>query len=423
MSLILISMKECFMAKAKSKPKSSKVSKALKGADLEGILKEAESGQKDSSLVELDMDSLSKSMPHISTGSVALDYLIGGKENAQGIRPCPGIPRGRITNVYGLAGAGKTTIALQTAATVCGDGGTCVYIDWENEVEPRYAQKLGVPVTDKSKFMLLQPETLEQGFKLMVKFAQAGVDFIVVDSVGAGVSEEQYKKEAGGQQRVGLLAAKWSQFLPLFKRVIASSNTAVIGIAQLRETIGGMGGFGSGPTRKPQGGQAWTYYSSLKMMLRVVGKDRGKEWDGLQNKMIEVVKGNVVRATLDKCKVSDSYKHEVDFYLMNGMGVDNERTVLDLAITVGVVKKGGAWYTWANPNDGQEYKGQGLGGFRSMLPKGWLDILFGQVRGYLTTKKNENEDLDLTKQGSLSEELSSDASDALSELDDLLGGA
>lgn len=406
-------------AKSKSKSKSSKVSNALKGVDLQNILSEAEKGQKDSALVELDLDSLSRSMPHISTGSVALDYLIGGKENVQGVRPCPGMPRGRITNIYGLAGAGKTTIALQTAASICAEpGGTCVYIDWENEVEPRYAQKLGVPVTDKTKFMLLQPETLEQGFKLMVKFASAGVDLIVVDSVGAGVPEKMFQKEAGEQSAVGLLARQWSQFLPLFKRVIADSNTAVIGISQLREAIGGMGGFGSGPTRKPQGGQAWTYYSSLKMMLRVVGKDRGKEWDGLQNKMIDVVKGNIVRATLDKCKVSDAYKHEADFYLMNGVGVDNERTVLDLAISVGVVKKGGAWYTWADPTSGTEYKGQGLEGFRGKLPEDWLNIMFNQVRGYLTSKKKEDETPAISEKQS---KLGDDAATAMEELDDLFG--
>lgn len=400
--------------------KPSKVASAIKGADLQSTLAEAEKGQKDSSLVELDLDSLSKSMPHISTGSVALDYLIGGKENAQGVRPCPGIPRGRITNIYGLAGAGKTTIALQTAATICNEeGGTCVYIDWENEVEPRYAQMLGVPVTDKSKFMLLQPETLEQGFKLMVKFAVSGVDLIVVDSVGAGVPEKMFAKEVGEQQGVGLLARQWSQFLPLFKRVIAQSNTAVIGISQLREAIGGMTGFGGGPTRKPQGGQAWTYYSTLKMMLRVIGKDKGKEWDGLQNKMIDTVKGNIVRATLDKCKVSDSYKHEADFYLMNGLGVDNERTVLDLAISTGVVKKGGAWFTWADPSSGQEYKGQGLEGFRNLLPSEWLSTMFGQVKPYLTSKdKSTAGDEPKTAKPDLLDE---DAMDALGEFEDLFG--
>ena len=223
------------------------------------------------------------------------------------------------------------------------------------------------------------------------------------------------RAQAGEQGAVGLLARQWSTFLPLFKRVVASSNTAVIGISQLRESIGGMGGFGGGPTRKPQGGQAWKYYSSLQMMLRVVGKDRGKEWDGLQNKMIETVKGNIVRATLDKCKVSDSYKHEVDFYLMNGVGVDNERTVLDLAITVGVVKKGGAWYTWADPTSGTEYKGQGLDGFRGKLPDNWLNVMFNQVRGYLTSKKKEDEPQIVEKES----KLSGDALDAMNELDEL----
>jgi recombination protein RecA len=402
------------MAK-KATSKKSTSAKTKKGIDLSAVLKEAEKGQSESSLVELDIDSLSSSMAHISTGSVALDYLIGGKENSQGVRPCPGIPRGRITNIYGLAGAGKTTIALQTAATACSEGGTCVYIDWENEVEPRYASKLGVPVTDKSKFMLLQPETLEQGFKLMVKFAQAGVDLIVVDSVGAGVPEKMAQKEAGDQAAVGLLARQWSQFLPLFKRVISKTGTAVIGISQLREAIGGMGGFGGGPTRKPQGGQAWTYYSTLKMMLKVVGKDRGKEWDGLQNKMIDTVKGNLVRAVLDKCKVSDAYKHEADFYLVNGIGVDNERTVLELAITVGLIKKGGAWYTWSDPKSGQEYKGQGLDNFRNLLPEDWLSTMFAQVKPYLTSKTKDVED------ASDANALEGDACDALDEINELFG--
>jgi len=402
------------MAK-KATSKKSTSAKTKKGIDLSAVLKEAEKGQSESSLVELDIDSLSSSMAHISTGSVALDYLIGGKENSQGVRPCPGIPRGRITNIYGLAGAGKTTIALQTAATACSEGGTCVYIDWENEVEPRYASKLGVPVTDKSKFMLLQPETLEQGFKLMVKFAQAGVDLIVVDSVGAGVPEKMAQKEAGDQAAVGLLARQWSQFLPLFKRVISKTGTAVIGISQLREAIGGMGGFGGGPTRKPQGGQAWTYYSTLKMMLKVVGKDRGKEWDGLQNKMIDTVKGNLVRAVLDKCKVSDAYKHEADFYLVNGIGVDNERTVLELAITVGLIKKGGAWYTWSDPKSGQEYKGQGLDNFRNLLPEDWLSTMFAQVKPYLTSKTKDVED------ASDANALEGDACDALDEINEIFG--
>ena len=128
------------------------------------------------------------------------------------------------------------------------------------------------------------------------------------------------------------------------------------------------------------------------------------------------VKGNIVRATLDKCKVSDAYKHESQFYLMNGIGVDNERTVLDLAISVGVVKKGGAWYTWADPTTGKEHKGQGLDGFRKLLPDSWLDVMFGQVRVYLTSKKKEDEP-EINPEASSN--LSDDGQKAMDELDDL----
>jgi recombination protein RecA len=367
-------------------PKKKVAETKKKTPDLTAILGEAEKDQKGSALVELDTESLTKSIPHISTGSLAIDYLIGGKENTKGVRPCPGIPRGKITNIYGLAGSGKTTIALQTAATACEEG-TCVYIDFENEVEPRYAQALGVPVTDKSRFMLLQPETLEQGMKLMVKFASAGVDLIVVDSVGAGVPLKFFA-DPGGQQQVGLLAQKWSQFLPIFKQKISDSKTAVIGISQLREKMGGMGGFGSGPTRDAQGGNAWKYYSCLRMMLRVIGKDKGKDWDGMQQKVVETVKGNIARASLDKCKVSDSVHHQQDYYLTSGVGVDNERTILELAMKASVVKKAGAWYSWSDPSNAQEYKGQGLEGFRNLLPEGWLATMFNQVKPYLSDKRD-----------------------------------
>ena len=120
--------------------------------------------------------------------------------------------------------------------------------------------------------------------------------------------------DLGGQQQVGLLAQKWSQFLPIFKQKISDSKTAVIGISQLREKMGGMGGFGAAPTRDAQGGNAWKYYSCLRMMLRVIGKDKGKEWDGMQQKVVETVKGNIARASLDKCKVSDSVHHQQDYY-------------------------------------------------------------------------------------------------------------
>ena len=356
-----------------------------KKVDLQAAAKAVAGALKEDHVVTLDADSLKKSLPHISTGSVALDYLIGGKENAQGVRPCPGIPKGRITNLYGLAGAGKTTIALQTAAQVCGEGGTCVYIDWEHEVDHRYASILGVPVSDPKKFLLIQPDTLEAGLRYIFTMADAGVDLIVIDSVGAAVPKAFFENNDGGGMAVGLTARMWSQYLPKIKSKIADTETAVIGISQLREAIGGGPSF-SGPKKIPQGGKAWSFYSTLQIMLRVVGKEKGKEWDGMQGKAVETVLGTQVRAKLDKCKVSDSAHKEVDFYLMSGEGVDNVRTVLELGIKTGVVSKKGAWYSWQG-GDG-EVRGQGLPAFKEALTDTQVSEIFAQVKPFLADPKS-----------------------------------
>ena len=387
------------MAKAKGKADLMKAAKAVAG-----VLKEDH-------VVTLDPDALNKSLPHISTGAVALDYLIGGKENSQGVRPCPGIPKGRITNLYGLAGAGKTTIALQTAAQICAEGGTCVYIDWEHEVDHRYASVLGVPVTDPSQFMLIQPDTLEAGLRYIFTMADAGVDLIVIDSVGAAVPKAFFESNDGSGMAVGLTARVWSQYLPKVKSKIAETETAVIGISQLRETIGGGPSF-SGPKRIPQGGKAWSFYSTLQIMLKVVGKEKGKEWDGMQGKAVETVLGTQVRAKLDKCKVSDSAHKEVDFYLMSGEGVDNVRTILELGIKTGVVSKKGAWFSWTG-NDG-EVRGQGLQNFKEQLSDEQVNEIFSQVKPYLSDPSNKSEgvaDLD-----ELEEDTDSDLADLLKDL-------
>lgn len=367
------------MAKAKTPTK--------KKTDLKAAAKAVAGALKEDHVVTLNPDSLNQSLPHISTGSVALDYLIGGKENGQGVRPCPGIPKGRITNLYGLAGAGKTTIALQTAAQICAEGGTCVYIDWEHEVDHRYASILGVPVTDGSQFMLIQPDTLEAGLRYIFTMADAGVDLIVIDSVGAAVPKAFFENNDGGSMAVGLTARMWSQYLPKIKSKIADTETAVIGISQLRESIGGMSF--AGPKKIPQGGKAWSFYSTLQIMLRVVGKEKGKEWDGMQGKAVETVLGTAVRAKLDKCKVSDSAHKEVDFYLMSGEGVDNVRTVLELGIKTGVVKKGGAWYSWQSGEG--EIRGQGLNNFKELLTDAHVSEIFAQVKPYLADPKNKSE--------------------------------
>lgn len=404
--------KEIFMAKAKASATKTNKPKT----DLMAAAKAVAGALKEDHVVSLDPNSLKESRPHISTGSVALDYLIGGKENEHGVRPCPGIPKGNITNLYGLAGAGKTTIALQTAAQICAEGGTCVYIDWEHEVDHRYASLLGVPVSDPTKFMLIQPDTLEAGLRYLFTMADAGVDLIVIDSVGAAVPKAIFDKQDDGPAPVGLNARLWSQYLPKIKSKIKSTETAIIGISQLRESIGGGPSF-AGPKKIPQGGKAWSFFSTLQIMLRVVGKEKGKEWDGMQGKAVDTVLGTQVRAKLDKCKVSDSAHKEVDFYLMSGEGVDNVRTILELGIKTGVVKKGGAWYTWQS-GDG-EVRGQGLNNFKEQLTDEHIASIFAQVKPYLADPKNSSSDDEAPSLEELANMSEESDEDFLASLEDL----
>jgi recombination protein RecA len=338
----------------------------------------------DDGVAQLDTRRMREPAPHIPSGSLVLDYLIGGRPNIHGVRPCPGIPRGRIMNLYGQAGAGKTTLALTVAASTCAAGGTVCYIDFENEVEPRYAEILGVPVTDQDKFLLVQPTTLEDGFRYLWTMCAAGVDLIVVDSVGAGVPEDWFKSQEKGEQgRVGLLAAKWSKFLPQVKAVCAKSQTAILGISQIRSKIN-TGGFGGGPTTDAQGGHAWKFYSAVRMSLRVVKKEKEKTFNHMTGRAEDQVTSCVVKAKLEKCKVSDSAHHEQEFYLKSGFGIDDERSVIEIAMAYNVVRKSGSFYSWTAP-DGSEIKAQGLAKFRESLKviPNAADAIFAMVEPHL----------------------------------------
>jgi len=335
---------------------------------------------KEDHVVPLSEDLLRQSTPHIPTGSIIADYAIGGKVNKYGIAPCPGIPRGRITQLYGQNSAGKTTLALTIAASVCAAGGTVAYLDWEHEVEPRYASTLGVPINDESRFLLMQPNTLEEGMKAMAVYISEGVDLIVLDSVGAGKPEVQVNREVseiGDQTRVGLVAQKWSEYLPTVKGMISKSGTTILAISQLRKTISAMTG---GPDSAPQGGEAWKFYTSVRMSLRVMQKEKARQFDALTGKLEDKVVGTIVVLKLDKCKVSDSVNNEFKFYLKSGYGIDNTRSVLDLAIAYKIVNKSGAWLQWGNSPKG-EIKTQGTDAMLRTLnedPK-LLAALFSQV--------------------------------------------
>lgn len=313
---------------------------------------------------DLDTNALRQSLPHISTGSLILDYLIGGRPNEYGVPPCPGVPRGKIFNLYGHEGSGKTTIALMTAAAACRNGGMVCYIDWENEIVPQYAKALGVPIEDEDKFILCQPETLEEGCSIAWTMANAGIDLIVCDSVGAGVPKALFEKsirEVADQGRLGGNAAIWSLFLPKIKGRINKTGSTVLAISQLRDAVN-VGGYGD--TFTVQGGKAWRFYSALRMHLKAVGKDKIKVYSSVTNQSEERVIGVRVRARLEKCKVSQEQGNEEFFYIRWGKGVDDLRSLMEIALAHNLIRKKGSWFTWTDP-DGEEVSMQGLDKLRS----------------------------------------------------------
>ena len=307
--------------------------------------------------VSLDADTLKESLPHIPSGCDIVDHLIGGSPNKFGVAPCPGFPRGRVAQVWGHESAGKTTLALQACASVIAAGGSCLYIDWENDIVPDYAAALGVPITDSNKFELLQPETLEDGIKYAAAYAAAGVDLIVFDSVGAAIPRRLAERDAlevAEQGKIGELQSVWSQELPNLKRVIARTGTAVIGISQIRSKIGGMG---HGPTTQPQGGNAWKFYSSVRLELRRVQNEKGVEHNDLTHKAEERVNGGIIKVTAIKCKMSKNQGHEEIFYIRWGEGIDNVRSMMEIAMAHGVIKKAGSWISWDGPKGPVKFQG------------------------------------------------------------------
>lgn len=331
----------------------------------------------------VDSANMRQSLPHLPSGSLVLDYLIGGQPNNFGISPCPGFPRGRIVQIWGHESAGKTTVCLTLAATTCAAGGTVLYIDFENAIVPDYAATLGVPIDDTSQFLLVQPETLEDGFNIMSVMAKSGVDLIIVDSVGVGIPKSSLKKDFDEDEKPGLLAKQWGRFLPRFAPMIAKSGTALVGISQVRASFSFSGP--AGPSKTIQGGNAWKFFASARIELAKVKTEKSKIHNALSHKMEDQTYGSITRAKMVKSKVSSSQGRQANFYIRFGEGIDDVSSLIDIASAHNVIKKSGSWFSWS-PKNAEDIKVQGTEGLRSTIvsdPK-LVDELYNEVIPYLT---------------------------------------
>jgi len=261
----------------------------------------------------------------IPTGALALDLALG----------IGGIPRGRVTEIFGSEASGKTTLAQHIIAETQKAGGIAAYIDVEHAFDPRYAANCGVNLRD---LLISQPDTGEQALEITETLVRSGaVDVIVIDSVAALAPRAEIEGEMG-DAHVGLQARLMSQALRKLSAAISKSKTAVIFINQLREKVGIV--FGN-PEVTP-GGRALKFYSSVRIDLR-----RGESI----KQGTEMV-GSRVRARVVKNKVAPPFR-SAEFDIMFNYGISKEGNLVDLGVTTGMVKKAGAFFTYGDTKLGQ----------------------------------------------------------------------
>jgi recombination protein RecA len=299
---------------------SDKNSKALTTA-----LTQIERAHGKGAIMWMGGDGMRVEIESISTGAINLDAAIG----------IGGIPRGRITEIYGPESSGKTTLCLHVIANAQRAGGIAAFIDAEHALDVTYSRKLGV---DVDNLLVSQPDTGEQALEIAeVLIRSNAIDVVVIDSVAALVPRAEIEGEMG-DSHVGLQARLMSQALRKLTGAVARSQTSVIFTNQIREKIGVM--YGSPETTS--GGRALKFYASLRMDIRRIGAIK----DGTD------IIGNRTRVKVVKNKCAPPFR-QAEFDIIYDVGISHESLLIDIGVEEGIVEKSGSWYSYGDLRLGQ----------------------------------------------------------------------
>jgi recombination protein RecA len=298
-------------------------------------------------------------IPAISTGSLALDIALG----------IGGIPRGRITEIYGPESSGKTTLAMHCIAEAQKEGGIAAFIDAEHAFDKNYAEKLGI---DTENLLISQPDNGEQALEITEHLIRSGaIDIIVIDSVAALVPRGELEGEMG-DSKMGLQARLMSQALRKLTGTINKTKCSCVFINQLREKIGVM--FGNPETTT--GGNALKFYASVRLDIRRLGQIK---------ESADNILGNRTRVKVVKNKVAPPFK-VVEFDIMYGIGISKVGEIVDLGVDLNIIQKSGSWFSYK-----ENKLGQGRDAVKSLLldnPE-LLDELDKKIRARLNGQETE----------------------------------
>ena len=291
---------------------------------------------------------------YVSTGSIIVDKLLGKKEKIGGVG------RGRMIEIFGLESSGKTTLALSICKEVQKKGGNVCFVDYEAALDIDYAEEAAGLDTSPERFAWLRPENMEEGCNvldmLLDNYEDSKIDIAIMDSVKAMLPKVVMEGMMGDEPPLALQARRIGQWLGKVTKKIKNTGTILVLLNQMSKNIK-SNPFSPGGEYETPGGLAIRFYASQRIMLKLVTKETTKGINPITNIEEEVPSCNKVRATIIKNKIGTPYR-KAEFFIQYGGGIDNKRSIIDMAVSHGIIHKGGAWYSYKQDEGGFKVQGE-----------------------------------------------------------------